>query len=283
VNREPVLENEPYQVINHAMTYSTAMTAKVLRKDEDLAPWLVWDATRNHETSEVVGNASRGVQVRKPTYLNMTEVGAELVRSIAQQVRRDALVIIDKIEIATFTILENDLRADNADGSTAADRRWALASLWRSSDVGVRQLEELEISVREELNLPSATRTIAAVALASAPAPVVSNQPPRTTPQVVVEPVRTSPQDSSPPPTNKPPVTINVPTNTPTVTPPVRNPDPTPPRTTQTGQTYTVRAGDRLFTISQRFNVPVLKLQDANPGVDWRNLRIGQKLVIPRN
>lgn len=45
--------------------------------------------------------------------------------------------------------------------------------------------------------------------------------------------------------------------------------------------TYTVQPGDSLWTIARRHGVAVDDLVRANPGVDARNLRIGQTLTIP--
>lgn len=48
------------------------------------------------------------------------------------------------------------------------------------------------------------------------------------------------------------------------------------------GFTYTVRPGDTLFTIGQRYAVPVASLQQAN-GLWSSNIRPGQSLWIPTN
>lgn len=45
---------------------------------------------------------------------------------------------------------------------------------------------------------------------------------------------------------------------------------------------YTILAGDSLYSISRKFNVPVQEIQHANPGIDPNNLRIGQVICIPR-
>lgn len=45
---------------------------------------------------------------------------------------------------------------------------------------------------------------------------------------------------------------------------------------------YTIRPGDTLFTLSQRFNVPVQAIIAANPGIDPNNLQIGQVICIPQ-
>ena len=47
------------------------------------------------------------------------------------------------------------------------------------------------------------------------------------------------------------------------------------------GTLYTIRAGDTLFSIAQRFNVTVDAVLRANPGIDPNNLRIGQEICIP--
>jgi len=47
------------------------------------------------------------------------------------------------------------------------------------------------------------------------------------------------------------------------------------------GNFYTIRAGDTLFAISRRFNVPLDDLLEANPGIDPNRLMIGQRICIP--
>lgn len=55
---------------------------------------------------------------------------------------------------------------------------------------------------------------------------------------------------------------------------------PTPP--CPRGFLYTVRAGDTLFSIAQRFNIAVQEIISANPGIDPNRLQIGQVICIPR-
>src|SRR5690554_5223634 len=45
---------------------------------------------------------------------------------------------------------------------------------------------------------------------------------------------------------------------------------------------YTVRSGDTFYSISREFNISVMALMEANPGVDPDSLRIGQRLCIPQ-
>jgi len=44
---------------------------------------------------------------------------------------------------------------------------------------------------------------------------------------------------------------------------------------------YTVAQGDTFYTIAKKLGVPMRALMDANPGVDPRRLRVGQKLLVP--
>jgi LysM repeat protein len=58
---------------------------------------------------------------------------------------------------------------------------------------------------------------------------------------------------------------------------------PTPPMPPcPNGFYYTIMAGDTLFSISQKFNVSVQEIMNANPGIDPNNLRVGQIICIPR-
>ncbi len=55
-----------------------------------------------------------------------------------------------------------------------------------------------------------------------------------------------------------------------------------PPVTCPEGTTpYTVVAGDTLYAIARRFNVPYDALVEANPGIDPERLLIGQQICIP--
>lgn len=47
------------------------------------------------------------------------------------------------------------------------------------------------------------------------------------------------------------------------------------------GTLYTIQSGDTFFKLSQRFNVPLDAILAANPGVDPKNLQIGQLVCIP--
>jgi LysM repeat protein len=47
------------------------------------------------------------------------------------------------------------------------------------------------------------------------------------------------------------------------------------------GSEYTVTKGDSFFSIGKKFGVSTKAISDANPGVDSKHLKIGQKLSVP--
>ncbi len=51
--------------------------------------------------------------------------------------------------------------------------------------------------------------------------------------------------------------------------------------TTCNGFFYTIRSGDTLYTIAQRYGTTVDRLLAANPGINANNLQIGQQICIP--
>jgi LysM repeat protein len=78
--------------------------------------------------------------------------------------------------------------------------------------------------------------------------------------------------------TPAPETNVTTPAPAPVVTPaPVV--EPTPPPTTED---YTVIKGDVLATIAKKSNVSLKALLEANPGVDPKKLKVGQKLHLPQ-
>ena len=56
-----------------------------------------------------------------------------------------------------------------------------------------------------------------------------------------------------------------------------------PPVTCPPGTlTYTIRAGDTLFSLARRFNTTVASILGLNPGINPEALLIGQRICIPR-
>jgi LysM repeat protein len=93
--------------------------------------------------------------------------------------------------------------------------------------------------------------------------------------------------------TNLPPVistgtNVEFPPLLETSTPPVQlvntNPpvDITPPPAQEQGvREHTIVAKDSFYTLAKQYNVTTKAIQDANPGVDSKRLKIGQKIKIP--
>ncbi|MCL7748627.1 LysM peptidoglycan-binding domain-containing protein [Halalkalibacter alkaliphilus] len=46
-------------------------------------------------------------------------------------------------------------------------------------------------------------------------------------------------------------------------------------------QQYYVQPGDTLYQLAQRYNIAVLSLEQANPGIQPNNLLVGQRICIP--
>ena len=98
-------------------------------------------------------------------------------------------------------------------------------------------------------------------------------------PAPVLPPIITPPVDTNPPPPPPPPPTL---TNPPAV---ISNPPPVLPdkpiEPPATAGEHTVAKGDTFAIIGKKYGVSIKAIQTANPGVDSRKLKIGQKLVIP--
>jgi len=47
------------------------------------------------------------------------------------------------------------------------------------------------------------------------------------------------------------------------------------------GKTHEIKAGDTLWDVSQKLNIPLHQLVKANPKIDPNNLQIGQMIILP--
>ena len=47
------------------------------------------------------------------------------------------------------------------------------------------------------------------------------------------------------------------------------------------GRFHTIKKGDTLYSLSRSYNVPLILILKANPGIDVYNLQIGEKVCIP--
>lgn len=68
-----------------------------------------------------------------------------------------------------------------------------------------------------------------------------------------------------------------------TASPSSSSPSKAPDATPGESGVYTIKSGDTLGRIAAAYNVTLSELQEANPGVDPRRLRIGQQIVVPAN
>lgn len=46
---------------------------------------------------------------------------------------------------------------------------------------------------------------------------------------------------------------------------------------------YSVKMGDTLYQLARQYNTTVEAILQKNPGINFRNIRIGQKIIIPAN
>jgi len=95
-------------------------------------------------------------------------------------------------------------------------------------------------------------------------------------------PTVTATPTSTPAPTVTPtPTTPATPTTIPATNTPTRVPaTPTPVSTPVGTVSYTIRAGDTLAAIAQRFNTTVASLLALNPGLNPSRLRVGQVILV---
>lgn len=119
-------------------------------------------------------------------------------------------------------------------------------------------------------NLPSVTSNLVAEPPPSPPPVATPSNPPPANP-----PVADTGGVASNPPAANPPVadTGSAPPNPPPGNPPVVDPG--------GSKEYTVAKGDYFLKIAKAHGITVADMTKANPNVDSRKLKIGQKLVIP--
>ena len=96
-------------------------------------------------------------------------------------------------------------------------------------------------------------------------------------------PSGTAAQPTAAAPTAAPPTQAPAPaaTNTPAPPPPTEAPAAPTATPAQGATTYTVQAGDIPVTIAQKFGITVEELLAANPGLDPRNMHVGDVINIP--
>ncbi|MGH8017001.1 MAG: protein kinase domain-containing protein [Opitutaceae bacterium] len=261
--RTPVYKEERFQRIAHHLTYSASFTATPALQDREIGNGVVWSAGTKHETTEVTGDASRGVPVQGAVYPAMGLVANMLAEAIANEIRKGSEPLLRALVAASFSRLDAMLKDADASRAAVADRRWGLAQFWANAGVPVPQAGELEEAVREQLGLPEGRLA----APPPAAAPVVETR---------LQPVPESKKNI----VNGAPATMTYAEfleahGTPKT---LQNKDsPAKPET----RNYIVRSGDTLRSVTQMLGVTARELETANPGITRRRLRAGQVLVVP--
>ncbi len=266
--QSPTYAQEPYQTVTHDLTYGTSLTARLFRNQDELAPWVIWNAGATHQTREVIGNAAHGVPVEQARYPDLRDVATQLGAALNTAVRHDMASLLNRLEVASFSAVEAQIAADGASATVAVDRRWALGRLWRLSGLSVRQTPELERSVRAQLGLPAirenllpSTPATPAVELSTASPSSPSSTPAPLPSQTVVKRSSTAP----PPEQSR--------------TPPAPAQPEAPPANTFY---YTARQGDTFNRIARRFGVSAAAIRKMNPKLEPGRLNPGTQIVIPR-
>ncbi len=177
--RTPVYKEERFQRVSHRLTYAASLTATPALRDRELGNGVVWSAETRHETTEVTGNASRGVPVQAAVYPAMGTVATMLADAIAGDIRKESEPLLRALSAASFYRLDAMLKDAAASPAAIADRRWGLAQFWRNAGMPVPQTVELEEAVREQLGLPE---------MPAAAKPSVAAQAPETREQPAPEP-----------------------------------------------------------------------------------------------
>lgn len=102
--------------------------------------------------------------------------------------------------------------------------------------------------------------------------------PPAPTEETNAPPAFVEPTNTVPPATN-----VSAGSETQAVAPvnPVSIEPTPPPAPPVSGTEYVVAKGDSFSTMAKKFHVSIRAITDANPGVDSKKLKIGQKIQIP--
>lgn len=146
---EPTYADEPYDVITHNVTYAAELAAAPQGGRNPVR----WRAQLAHQTTEVTGNASRGVPVQRPTYPAAAEISRQLAQQLGERVR-DIGALEKMLATASFAVVADRGRQDGREADDVADDQWGLLLLWRSIKVEPEGAAAIEDGVRQALGLP---------------------------------------------------------------------------------------------------------------------------------
>ncbi len=147
---EPTYADEPYDVVTHNVTYSAALTAM----PQGARSPARWTAQFAHQTTEITGNAARGVPVQAPVYPGAAEINRRLAEQLVARVG-DLASLERSLATAGFALIKEQAPWGNASALDLADDQWGLLLLWRSLTIEPGEAAEIEQGVRLALGLPS--------------------------------------------------------------------------------------------------------------------------------
>jgi hypothetical protein len=146
---EPTYADEAYEVVTHNVTYAAELAAI----PGGVRNPVRWRAQFAHQTTEVTGNASRGVPVQKPTYPPAADISRQLAQQLVERVR-DLGALEKTLATASFAVVAERGRQAGREADDVADDQWGLLQLWRSIKVEPDGAAEIEAGVRQALGLP---------------------------------------------------------------------------------------------------------------------------------
>jgi len=146
---EAVYAEEPYEVITHNMTYSAEISAT----PQGARTPVRWSAQLTHQTTEVNGNASRGVPVQKPTYPSAAALNQQLSQQLVERAR-DIATLEKGVANASFSAISDRAQRAKKSSLELADDQAGLLFLWRSIKVEPDVAANAEGNVRMALGLP---------------------------------------------------------------------------------------------------------------------------------
>lgn len=147
------------------------------------------------------------------------------------------------------------------------------------------EVEMLTVTATEALTPTAGAPSVTLTSIASATQTAMPTATSTATPTPAPTATSTAPSTATP---TRTATAVATPTRTPTKLPPTRTPTKTPtatPRPTEVNTPagtirYTIRAGDTLSLIAQRFNTTVASLLALNPGLNPSRLRVGAVILV---
>ncbi len=146
---EPTYADEAYDVVTHNVTYTADLSATPAGVRNPVR----WRAQFAHQTTEVTGNASRGVPVQSPTYPAAVDISRQLSQQLVERAR-DIAPLEQLLATASFAALNERGRQAGRKEIDLADDQWGLLLLWRGINIEPAGAADIEGAVRQAIGLP---------------------------------------------------------------------------------------------------------------------------------